>query len=325
MLDGFVYRGAKAYKDSKVCAQMLAHALHVRYYRQTGICFSCVHPGAITDSRHLAGKPPLESTTALPTFVRSIVQFELSSMRSLGLGNDMHADGLHDEAAPVTTKQAAARLFQVAHDGRCSKSGVLWSWKEGQAARDAAEAAAQSPDVSTMSAKALAKQGGREGWEAICESEISEGLLDLSHGLMQHATAVTHASWPQAYQPKSPCPTLVVVGAVTKAMNAKEDAKRSLEGMGTPVDVVGTKKKATLRSKILGGVGATVDTVAGHTIGRATKLAQDKLLGGMPDEAIEGDLFEDTLDSELDARVDQVLGNGGMALATADKAASDAV
>ena len=37
---------------------------------------------------------------------------------------------------------------------------------------------------------------------------------------------MTGAKWPPANQPKSPCPTLVVVGSITKMMNAKQEAKR---------------------------------------------------------------------------------------------------
>ena len=50
-----------------------------------------------------------------------------------------------------------------------------------------------------------------------------------------------------------------------------------------------------MRAKIIGGTASVVDAVVSNTIGRAGKLAQDKLLGGMVDEALEGS-FQETVD-----------------------------
>ena len=44
--------------------------------------------------------------------------------------------------------------------------------------------------------------------------------------LFKYSSIVTDAKWPVPNQPKSPCPTLKVVGAVTQALNAKQEAKR---------------------------------------------------------------------------------------------------
>eukprot|EP00931_Biecheleriopsis_adriatica_P021468 TRINITY_DN1402_c0_g1_i1.p1 TRINITY_DN1402_c0_g1~~TRINITY_DN1402_c0_g1_i1.p1 ORF type:complete len:511 (-),score=91.02 TRINITY_DN1402_c0_g1_i1:45-1553(-) len=46
--DGFI--GAKAYKDSKLCCVMLMRELHKRYHQSTGIVFSSLYPGCITDT-----------------------------------------------------------------------------------------------------------------------------------------------------------------------------------------------------------------------------------------------------------------------------------
>jgi len=253
MLDGFNYEGAKAYKDSKLCLSMLSNILHDRYHKQTGIAFSTIYPGVIAESALFEDKPPLDTST---------------------LGQLREAMGLA-EVGSVSLGEAAQRLFQVAHDGRCSKSGLRWSWLEGQAAKAATEAAA---DDGAAAAHA--------GWETIYENEPSEQVLDvdLSQDLWKHSTLATGASWPPAYQPRSPCPTLVVVGAITKAMNAKEEAKRTLEGL----------EDGMAGKKAVGGVGLAIDVVAGNTIGRATKLAQDKLLGGMVDEAVQGS-FQQTV------------------------------
>mmetsp|Transcript_2086 Transcript_2086/g.7064 ORF Transcript_2086/g.7064 Transcript_2086/m.7064 type:complete len:394 (-) Transcript_2086:716-1897(-) len=141
MFDGYNFDGAKAYKDSKLCLAMLSHTLHQNYHKQTGIAFSTVYPGAIADSAMLAGKPPLDTSAKLPSFVKAMVEFELNAMRRIGFGQDMHADGLTGEAEAVSTAQAGGRLLQAAHDVRCSKSGH-WAWKEGDAAAEAAAAAA---------------------------------------------------------------------------------------------------------------------------------------------------------------------------------------
>jgi len=258
MPDGFNYQGAKAYKDSKLCLSMLSTMLHDRYYKQMGVAFSTVYPGHIARSALFEGKPDLDSSS---------------------IGGIFDALGMRGTAGTVSCTEAAQRLFQAAHDGRCSKSGVYWSWLEGDAAKEAANAA---QDDATKQA----------GWETIYETEPSEQMTnpETSQDLWKLSTALTGASWLPAYQPKSPCPTLVVVGAITKANIAKEEAKRTLEGLED--DGKGGLK---VRAKIIGGTASVVDAVVSNTIGRAGKLAQDKLLGGMVDEALEGS-FQETVD-----------------------------
>mmetsp|Transcript_47000 Transcript_47000/g.151742 ORF Transcript_47000/g.151742 Transcript_47000/m.151742 type:complete len:542 (-) Transcript_47000:200-1825(-) len=279
MVDGYNFDGAKAYKDSKLCLAMLSHTLHQNYHKQTGIAFSTVYPGAIADSAMLAGKPPLDTSAKLPSFVKAMVEFELNAMRRIGFGQDMHADGLTGEAEAVSTAQAGGRLLQAAHDVRCSKSGH-WAWKEGDAAAEAAAAA-----VAITGGDAGADRA-RAQWASIYEVEPSFDL-EMSQELWRHSSRVTGASWAPANQPKSPCPTLVVVGAITKANNAKEDAKRTLEGLEE--DGKGGFK---VRAAVIGGTGTVVDAVVGNTLGRVGKLAQEAVLGAVPVEAIEGSFQE---------------------------------
>lgn len=260
MPDGYNYHGAKAYKDSKLCLSMLSNLLHKRYHKQTGIAFSTVHPGVIAESRLLQGKPPLDTSP-------------IGQLReAIGMG----------EVRTVTTSEAASRLFQVAYDARCAKSGVNWSWLEGEAAEAATKA--------TEDEAGGAASGSRAGWETVYEKEPSNLVTDfeISQHLWTLASEVTGASWPPAYQPRSPCPTLVVIGAITKANNAKQDAKRKLEGLEPGPGGVGVK--------VLGGTGKAIDAVASTTIGRAAKLAQDKLLGGMVDAALEGSFQEEVVE-----------------------------
>ena len=57
---------------------------------------------------------------------------------------------------------------------------------------------------------------------------------EIEQDLFKYSTIVTGAEWPPAYQPKSPCPTLKVVGAVTNVMS--ED-HLDLTGQGIYVNV----------------------------------------------------------------------------------------
>jgi len=276
MLDGYNYDGSKSYKDSKLCVSMLATALHERYHKQTGIAFSTIHPGMIENSALFKDKQPLD--TSLLGMLRE----------SIGMA----------EGSSVGVQDAAGRLFQVATDGRCSKSGVQWSWLEGQAAADATKAAEEDKAAVV-----------NQGWETIYEHEPLEEVKDyeLAQTLWSYSTHVTKASWPPAYVPKSPCPTLVVIGAVTKWNNAKQDAKRSLEGLERD----GGGK---LRVKTIGGAaGYAIDAVAGNTIGRVGKIAQEKLLGKMVDEALQGS-FQETVVVENKKKMKTADGDGGDAL-----------
>ena len=150
--------------------------------------------------------------------------------------------------------------------------------------------------------------------------------VETAATLWKHSTEMTGAVWPPANQPKSPCPTLKVVGAATTFFNAKEEAKRTLEGMA-PGE--GSSGVTGIGGKVLGSTSYVVDSVAGNTIGRAAKLAQDRLLGGVPMEAVEGS-YQDTLEkgaasdtlavaeeaelqqeeTELDVRIGSVLSEG---------------
>jgi len=175
---------------------------------------------------------------------------------------------------------------------RCARSG-FWSWREGAAAAEAAAAAEDSGAV-----------GSRAGWESIYENEPSDQLLDVTLGqeLWKHATLVTGASWPPANVPKSPCPTLKVVGAVTTAMNKKEEAKRTLHG----IEPAEGGLVSGLGGKVLGSTGYVVDAIGGNTIGRVAKIAQDKLLGDIPEDAIDGTYQQtkdrDSVDVDAEAR-----------------------
>ena len=103
--------------------------------------------------------------------------------------------------------------------------------------------------------------------------------MEKAATLWKYSSIVTGAEWPEANQPKSPCPTLKVIGAVTDFMNAKEEAKR----MGDrPGNVAGKGIVVT------GAVAKAADTVLDKTVFRLLRLAQRLLLGKMPDAATDG-------------------------------------
>ena len=76
--------------------------------------------------------------------------------------------------------------------------------------------------------------GAGGGWDSIYENDQSDKVLnqDTASDLFKYSTIVTGAEWPPANQPKSPCPTLKVIGAITAYQNKKEELKRMKQGPG---------------------------------------------------------------------------------------------
>jgi len=292
MADGYGFIGAKAYKDSKLCLMMMANYLHYKYHKLTGITFTSMYPGCIAESPLFREKRPW-FRTYFPIFMKFIT------------------GGFVGEA------EAGQRLFQVAHDPRCSKSGVYWSWNGGPREGRGAEALEKEGQISGSG-------GAGGGWDSIFENDQSSKVLNLETAtkLFDSSTAITGAEWEGIKQITSPCPTLKVIGAVTQANVKREELKRMREmgrpGMNgesatelgmipsataastsTPVvdataaaasttDVVETKKKFSKRKRVIMVVDRAVGFVVGNTIGRAARLIGGKLLGEVPDEAKSG-------------------------------------
>lgn len=251
MFDGYNFDGAKAYKDSKLCLMMTSNTLHDKYHKQTGIAFSSIYPGCLAESPLFREKRPWFRKN-FPIFMKYIT------------------GGFVSEA------EAGQRLFQVAHDPRCSKSGVYWSWNGGP--REGRGEAALEND-----GQILGGGGGGGGWDSIYENDQSDKVLNKELGLdlFKYSSIITGAEWPLANQPKSPCPTLAVVGSITKAANSAQEAKRMEPAPGM---VGGLAKK---------GVATVADAVIGKTIGGGFKSAQSMLLGELPDEAKTGSFQEE--------------------------------
>lgn len=121
----------------------------------------------------------------------------------------------------VGVEEAGQRLFQVAHDPRCSKSGVYWSWNGGPREGRGAAALEKSGQISGGG-------GAGGGWDSIYENDQSDKVnnLELCVDLFKTATDITGAQWPEAKTFTSPCPTLKVISAISTNMIAREELKR---------------------------------------------------------------------------------------------------
>jgi hypothetical protein len=254
MFDGYNFDGAKAYKDSKLCLMMTSNTLHDKYHKQTGIAFSSIYPGCLAESPLFREKRPWFRKN-FPIFMKYIT------------------------GGFVSEEEAGQRLFQVAHDPRCSKSGVYWSWNGGPREGRGAEALEKDGQI-------LGGGGGGGGWDSIYENDQSDKVLNKELGLdlFKYSSIVTDAKWPVPNQPKSPCPTLKVVGAVTQALNAKQEAKR----MEAQPGMVGG-----LSAKIKSGAVSLTDRMVVSTVGAGVSKVQALLLGELPNDAIHGSYQEE--------------------------------
>jgi hypothetical protein len=243
MMDGYNFNGAKGYKDSKLALMMFSNLLHAKYHRQTGIAFSAIYPGCIAESPLFREKRPW-FRKYFPVFMKYIT------------------------GGYVGEEEAGQRLFQVMHDPRCVKSGVYWSWNGGPREGRGLEALEKGGQV-------VGAGGAGGGWDSIYENDQSDKVLDQrkAEKLWEYATAVTGADWAEANQPRSPCPTLKVVGLATSFLERREEQKRMAyrPGIDTPV-MASTEAKPALFDKEIGFI----------------KSLQNKLLGELPEEATTG-------------------------------------
>lgn len=298
MADGYGFIGAKAYKDSKLCLMMMANYLHYKYNKLTGVSFCSIYPGCIAESPLFREKRAW-FRTYFPIFMKFIT------------------------GGFVGEHEAGQRLFQVAHDPRCSKSGVYWSWNGGPREGRGSEALEKGGQISGGG-------GAGGGWDSIFENDQSSKVLSLETAtkLFHTSTKVTGAEWPTLKQVTSPCPTLKVIGAVTQGMVKREELKRMRE-MGRPgmfdddeveiVEVVQEsvegattdsaesattttaaattqkkqavstpKKKLSKRQRVLVAGDRAVGFVLGNTIGRVARFIGSRLLGKIPEAAKTG-------------------------------------
>jgi len=250
MMDGYSFNGAKGYKDSKLALMMLSNMLHDKYNRQTGIAFSSIYPGCIAESPLFREKRPW-FRKYFPVFMKFIT------------------------GGYVGEEEAGQRLFQVMHDPRCSKSGVYWSWNGGPREGRGAEAIEKGGQIAGAG-------GAGGGWDSIYENDQSDKVLDKrkAERLWDYATAVVGAEWPEANQPKSPCPTLKVVGLATKFLERREEEKRMAYRPGIDAAPAFAAKEEK-------GGNALFDREIA-----IIKGVQNKLLGDLPDTAVQGSMLD---------------------------------
>jgi hypothetical protein len=230
----------------------------------------------------------------------------------------------------VGEHEAGQRLFQVAHDPRCTKSGVYWSWNGGPREGRGAAALEKGGQISGGG-------GAGGGWDSIFENDQSSKVLNIETAskLFDYASQITGADWPELKQVTSPCPTLKVIGAVTQGMVKREELKRMRE-MGRPGIVFGVDAdkvvSASLEKVVAGAddasVVAAVDKVAvvptsidkkkipfrkqailaadrvaafvlGNTVGRVARFAGRRLLGKIPETAKTVSFYVDTKEELL--------------------------
>lgn len=206
----------------------------------------------------------------------------------------------------VGEHEAGQRLFQVAHDPRCSKSGVYWSWNGGPREGRGAEALEKGGQISGGG-------GAGGGWDSIFENDQSSKVLniDTATRLFETSTDITGAKWPQLKQITSPCPTLKVIGAVTQGMVKREELKRMRE-MGRPGMVDGLTDeerkalKVSKKQKVAMAADRVVGGVFGNTVGRVARFASRRILGRIPDEAIKGSFYVDGVEA-VDVAAEPIL------------------
>jgi len=287
MADGYGFIGAKAYKDSKLCLMMMANLLHTKYHKLMGISFCSMYPGCIAESPLFREKRDW-FRAYFPVFMKFIT------------------------GGFVGEHEAGQRLFQAAHDPRCAKSGVYWSWNGGPREGRGAEALEKGGQISGGG-------GAGGGWDSLFENDQSAKVLDVDTAmkLFEYSTKITGAEWPELKAITSPCPTLKVIGAVTKGMVQREELKRMRE-MGRPgmsasgellapatptvtetkdvvvekqttvASVPAKKVKIGKRKRVMMAVDRVVSFVASNTIGRVARFAGKRVLGEFPEEAVTG-------------------------------------
>ena len=171
------------------------------------------------------------------------------------------------------------------HDPRCTKSGVYWSWNGGPREGRGAEAIEKGGQI-------MGAGGAGGGWDSIFENDQSNKVMDSEKTLklFKYATKITGAQWPDSNQPTSPCPTLAVIGAVTAALNAKEEMER-MKGAANLGDVDILGQPIVRAEKPSGGMVpnpvAEGAFVAASLFEEVAKRQAGKVLGELPDEAVE--------------------------------------
>jgi hypothetical protein len=139
--------------------------------------------------------------------------------------------------------------------------------------------------------------------------------IDSAFELFKECSAVTGAEWPKLKQVTSPCPTLKVIGAITKGNVKREELKRMRQGRPGISEPVADKPKSK-RQKVAAFADRVASTVLSQTVGRVAGLASKRILGEVPEEAKTGSFDEQTI---TDADVEEIQAVIGEQLARDNK------
>jgi hypothetical protein len=168
---------------------------------------------------------------------------------------------------------------------------VYWSWNGGPREDRGLEALEKGGQISGGG-------GAGGGWDSIFENDQSGKVnnIELGIDLFQLTTKITGAEWPDVTAVRSPCPTLNVIGAISKSMIEKEELKRMVErpGLnedGTPIKLSKRKRAKVVAQKVVGGFFK-------QTVGRVARFGSRRLLGRVPETAIEGSFQESKPEEE---------------------------
>jgi len=139
--------------------------------------------------------------------------------------------------------------------------------------------------------------------------------FDAAYKLSEYSSQITDSTCPKIKQFTSPCPTLKVIGAITKGSVKKEEVKRMRElgrpGIEEPEPVIMTKRK-----KVVAFADKVVTIAMKQTVGRVARIASSALLGKIPEAAQAGsfdDLPEEAIKEVQDSIAAQVFGQAGKA------------
>lgn len=96
--------------------------------------------------------------------------------------------------------------------------------------------------------------------------------------------------WPVIKQITSPCPTLKVIGAITKGSVKREELKRMAQGRPGISEPIPLQKSK--RQRIAAFCDKCVTFALSQTIGRVKRFAGKRILGKVPEKALQGSYSE---------------------------------
>ena len=186
----------------------------------------------------------------------------------------------------VSEAKAGQHLFQAIDDAKCAKSGMYWSWKG-------------SKDES----KYVGANGSDNDADSLYEaSSLAFQNIELARDLYDVTTDVTGADWPKIKTVVSPCPTLKVIGAISKASIEEEELNRMREKPGFDTGEIKVSRRKRIAAKVDKVVGKVLSKTVGLVVRPVLGFLNRRVLGKLPEEAITGSLQEEKPLDDEDAK-----------------------